>query len=251
MGLGADDIIIIPDVHGRTFWRDAVRLFPNAKYIFLGDYLDPYPEEKITVEDAYRGLKDIIDFARKNEGKVTLLWGNHDLHYLYSIIEGSRFDTSHANRNRSLFTKNADLFSLSYETEVSGKRFLFSHAGVGRLWLKRAYPSVSPEDVSASILNEAMKEDSFILSLGDISFHRGGLSEWGSPVWADLDEMICEDNIIPGIVQIFGHTQLRTAVNFGDMFYCLDCRKCFYLDSGTGKIKDLYFGEDPLLIQPQ
>ena len=53
--------IIIPDVHGRTFWRDAVRDRENENIIFLGDYLDPYPSEGITPEKAYRELLDIID----------------------------------------------------------------------------------------------------------------------------------------------------------------------------------------------
>ena len=39
-------LIIIPDVHGRSFWRDAVKRNPGAEFIFLGDYLDPYPDER-------------------------------------------------------------------------------------------------------------------------------------------------------------------------------------------------------------
>ena len=33
-------LIIIPDVHGRSFWRDAVVKYPHDEFIFLGDYLD-------------------------------------------------------------------------------------------------------------------------------------------------------------------------------------------------------------------
>ena len=42
-----NDLIIIPDIHGRTFWKEAIQKYPNSKTIFLGDYLDPYPHEGI------------------------------------------------------------------------------------------------------------------------------------------------------------------------------------------------------------
>ena len=37
-------ILVIPDVHGRTFWKEPVcKLIESVdKVIFLGDYLDPY-----------------------------------------------------------------------------------------------------------------------------------------------------------------------------------------------------------------
>ena len=46
-------LIIIPDVHGRDFWRKAVEDNPGAEFIFLGDYLDPYGFEEITEEEAF------------------------------------------------------------------------------------------------------------------------------------------------------------------------------------------------------
>ena len=49
-------LIIIPDVHGRSFWRDAVKRNPGAEFIFLGDYLDPYPDEGYTDEEVIKGL---------------------------------------------------------------------------------------------------------------------------------------------------------------------------------------------------
>ena len=52
---------IIPDVHGRTFWRSAVESAPEGtRFVFLGDYLDPYPWEEIYPEDATVMLAEII-----------------------------------------------------------------------------------------------------------------------------------------------------------------------------------------------
>jgi hypothetical protein len=39
-----NNILAIPDVHGRIFWKGPVKKYMAAvdKVIFLGDYLDPY-----------------------------------------------------------------------------------------------------------------------------------------------------------------------------------------------------------------
>ena len=66
-------LTIIPDVHGRPFWRDAVHTRPDDDFIFLGDYLDPYPDEGVSREDAFAGLLDIIEFKKRNPDRVTLL----------------------------------------------------------------------------------------------------------------------------------------------------------------------------------
>ena len=40
-------LLVIPDVHGRTFWKTPVRKYLDHvdRVIFLGDYLDPYKDE--------------------------------------------------------------------------------------------------------------------------------------------------------------------------------------------------------------
>ena len=35
------NILIIPDIHGRTFWKECIKCECD-EIIFLGDYLDPY-----------------------------------------------------------------------------------------------------------------------------------------------------------------------------------------------------------------
>lgn len=46
-------VIIIPDVHGRKFWRSALSWVETTPIVFLGDYLDPYRDEGIDSEEAY------------------------------------------------------------------------------------------------------------------------------------------------------------------------------------------------------
>ena len=55
-----EDILIIPDIHGRTFWKDACSKW-EGKVIFLGDYLDPYSDEGIHFEDAVINFINILD----------------------------------------------------------------------------------------------------------------------------------------------------------------------------------------------
>ena len=70
-------MIVIPDVHGRTFWKDAVKNKENEEIIFEGDYLDPYPNENIPPGNALENFKEIIEFKKQHPDNVILLVGNH------------------------------------------------------------------------------------------------------------------------------------------------------------------------------
>ncbi len=59
-------ILIIPDVHGRTFWESALKSGDYEKIVFLGDYTDPYEIEGITNSDALKNFKSIISFKQQN-----------------------------------------------------------------------------------------------------------------------------------------------------------------------------------------
>ena len=64
MAYNNNDIIVIPDIHGRQFWRRAVELYPDADTIFLGDYHDPYPAEGITNEESLANLRELFDYVK-------------------------------------------------------------------------------------------------------------------------------------------------------------------------------------------
>lgn len=83
-------IIIVPDVHGRTFWKLAKEKINEIdRVVFLGDYLDPYPVEDISLEKAIEGLKEIINFKKEFSEKVILLIGNHKKYFKF-IIYGKK-----------------------------------------------------------------------------------------------------------------------------------------------------------------
>ena len=120
-------ILIIPDVHGRTFWKTAVTQYENEcdKIIFLGDYLDPYPWEEITRKEAIRNFEEIIEYKQKNKDKVVLILGNHDMHYWTKDFKTrSRYDSSNAWHIMDDFAKHRSLFVLAHEETVGDKKYL-------------------------------------------------------------------------------------------------------------------------------
>lgn len=73
-------ILIIGDVHGRTFWKKALNIIDEMdKVVFLGDYLDPYFYEGISIVEALSNFKEIIEFKHNYYDKVILLIGNHKM----------------------------------------------------------------------------------------------------------------------------------------------------------------------------
>lgn len=234
-------MIIIPDVHGRQFWKDAVKKRkPEEHVVFLGDYLDPYgyewPQGKnIDVwKEIWDNFNEIIEYKRKHPRTVTLLLGNHDCHYYFNGIGGgSRYDNFHASVIRKKFQENKHLFQLAYEKNIGGKRFIFSHAGIHKLWIEDWFgDSVTDKNV-VRYLNDALKTEdySLIRALDQYSAYRGGIESYGSIIWADIREWSKAEKSPFGDVQIFGHTQLNgEPINFGDVFYDLDVRRGFRID---------------------
>lgn len=224
--------IIIPDVHGRTFWRDAVRGNEEARIVFLGDYLDPYPHEGITPEKALSEFKAILQFKKEHPDNVTLLLGNHDLGYIDWHICDCRHDYLHEIEINALFRDNLDFFDLcTQETISSGKKVLFSHAGLHPDWVKE-HPELFPAgQFDAAKLNsqfhvEAIR-DKVLAALSDVSYYRGGWNTAGSLVWADIREY---NGITTDIFQIVGHTQVGNSPQIFDNVICVDCHRAFSLN---------------------
>lgn len=216
-------ILIVPDVHGRKFWIEALSKIDMVdKVVFLGDYLDPYPWEDISKLDAIKEFKDIIEFKRSNPDKVILLLGNHDCAYCFDFGSASRYDYENEFEIKSLFKENMDIFRLYYK---EGK-YLFSHAGITNDWLKTYLPEYDMERFTTLTTKE------LIPFLWKVSFYRGGSNNTGSIIWSDVEEGDRESTFY----QIFGHTQLEKDPIINNTYACLDVRKCFLLDTEDGTI---------------
>lgn len=228
-------ILIIPDVHGRTFWKKALDTGEYEKVIFLGDYVDPYEFEGITSEMALDNFKSIIAYKQQNTDKVVLLLGNHDLHYFseyyYELAGGSRYNPFLAMTLHRLFWDNRQLFQLAWETELGDKHYLFSHAGITQTWLSENVEQIGKPD--AWHLNRLIQTNEGLEALAQVGRLRGGYYESGSMVWADVDELAMSDPL-PNCYQVVGHTMQLDSPIITDKFACLDCRMAFSLDD-TGQ----------------
>lgn len=228
------DTIIIPDIHGRDFWRWTVaQRKEEDTLIFLGDYLDPYENEWIYWSDAYKGLLDIIALKRENPEKVVLLLGNHDLHYLFPNLRGSRYNEYQAEKIRKTFEDNMDCFQMAAECKIDERRYLLTHAGVNKAWVQKYADVFGPVDkLTADTFNSLMFKDAFVEALGDVSFLRWGSAPAGSMVWADVEEFEWSEARLPDVIQVFGHTLQDNGPRIIDhSIYCLDCKKGFMLDA--------------------
>lgn len=229
-------LLIIPDVHGRYFWKDAVEQHNDIPVVFLCDYLDPYHNyiEDISVDDAICNFKEILDYKHLNSNRVTLLLGNHDIHYIASGINCSRKDSMHADELHDLFVSNLELFKLAANYPVAYKMFVMTHAGILKGWLSQHHPNIStdsPESIVAAINASCVELKTFVQYINDalmeVPFARGGGSKFGSIVWADESEHMHSTEPLPNIYQVFGHTQRLEEPLITNQFANLDCRKAF------------------------
>ena len=233
-------LLIIPDVHGRTFWKDATGRYGDKveNIVFLGDYLDPYPQEGITPEFAFENFRELLAYAQTDD-RVTLLLGNHDLHYLYpqDFERCTRYSSDNALKISHELQLTAQPFRMAFATEVGGKKFLLSHAGVTKSWYERNKELIGT--LTVEHLNDLRLGGIGFLTLNDLSVYRtwfGGF-ETGSMVWSDVRERVGAEEDVEGFeYQIFCHTQLADEPIITDTWACIDCRKAFLL-THEGKLQ--------------
>ena len=213
-------LLIIPDIHGRLFWISATRKYPDLPVIFLGDYLDPYTHyEGILPSEALANFKEILDFKKANMERVTLLLGNHDIHYFDKDMNSSRKDKGRYEEIHQIFSENLSLFKLAMTVKTEGKDFLFTHAGVDINWLRYRMPDVNPKavnDICKSLNDKLITEESlfdFVFNgLMDVSASRQYMRER-----------------LPNVYQVFGHTQQESEPVITEQYACLDCRRTFLI----------------------
>lgn len=261
--------IIIPDVHGRTFWKDAISKYPQEQYpdikiIFLGDYLDPYTSiENISKEDAYNNFLEILELIN-NDSRVVPLIGNHDWHYFVNL-DTCRIDKARERDIEKLFKDNISKFRLTYTIEINGKKYIFTHAGITQGWLDDIAISARyeidqwnhggvdknhdekflwmselrliNESYNFELLEECLKhyDDSFYSGpMSMISRERGGWNAYGSCIWADISEHVYDESNIGDYYQIFAHTitypKYIPIIPEDRNWAMLDCGHAFTLD---------------------
>jgi hypothetical protein len=208
--------IIIGDVHGSTYWKEIVKKQPNCRYVFLGDYLDPY--EEVDDKTLLENLQDIIRFKKAHPNEVVLLLGNHDLHY---FVEESmlctRFNYALAPDISEIFRTNYHLFQFAYQVD----KCLFTHAGVIHKWFVEDFKGDLTKNIADQLNNPAPERLEALFQCG---FFRGGkVNDVGGIFWADIREL---REPLQGYTQIVGHNRVKDILdrtsNGGRLIFC-DC----------------------------
>jgi predicted phosphodiesterase len=194
-------ILTIGDIHGLTTWKE---VDPNEydKIIFVGDYVDSYDVSNITI---LKNLNDIIDFKKQYSDKVILLFGNHDIQYLYDEetrykCSGYRYLMSYD--LKKVFNDNKDLFQYAYQLD----NVIWTHAGITEMWAKEILKDVDKYEY-ANKINELAQEKKTLNDIMLVGRSRGGFALTGGPLWADFNSDV-KDDPITGLIQIFGHTEV-------------------------------------------
>lgn len=235
--------LIIPDVHGREFWREPVMETlhdTDAHIVYLGDFHDPYPQEFDSDDWGYLRrsvdqFKEIIELKKKYPDRITLLIGNHDCGYaIGDDICSSRMDRSHRSELENLFRDNKNLFQLAEECDIAGRHIVFSHAGILKGWADLVWgeDALDPHFNVVDRLNNAWLTDHYGIldALGNYDNYRGwGGFKYGSPVWSDIRAWLYVTPEETYGFNIVGHTQVERPIIL-DTIADLDCRKAFYLD---------------------
>ena len=208
--------IVFGDIHGSTYWKKVVKENPSCRYIFLGDYLDPY--ENITCNQLLDNLKEIIQLKKNRPDDVILLLGNHDLHYIRLDVEPcSRFDEAIAKDAYYLFLENKHLFAYAFQ---EGNR-IFTHAGISEKWFFEDFGGNAEKDI-AEQLNNPYRDQ--LPALYRCGWLRGGdINAVGGILWADINEL----NVpLRGYTQFVGHNRVGKTIQYeandGLIVFC-DC----------------------------
>jgi len=227
-------IVVVPDIHGRNFWKKLLDRKPIYPIIFLGDYTDPYPNEGVSEEECYKNFLDILDFKNKYPDDITLLIGNHELHYFDEAYKCTRFSWFYYEKYKRLLEVGLDNSIFQLCKQIGN--YLFIHAGILKDW----YDSHKGEFLKLGNTIEEQLNKYFIVNKGafcEISYLRWGLHNSGSPIWADIREFTSEEKLFDdNIIQIVGHTQVRSEEPvIVKNVRVLDNRNIHILQLSTGK----------------
>ncbi len=203
-------IACIGDVHGVTRWQEVKDLSVDH-VVFVGDYVDSH---ELSDQDIFDNLVEILSFKTEHETEVSLLLGNHDIHYrYYPKFRSTGFRQSMQPQLTKLFEENAPLF----EVAVNFRDFVFTHAGLTRAWAMKATDRILPPRDLTELLNSRPGNENSLSQLAMVGLMRGGPHDCGGPFWCDYHLELVHDPY-PGINQVVGHTRTNFLIqeNIGD-----------------------------------
>lgn len=185
--------IIIPDIHLKIERADQILSSEDwDQAVLQGDLFDDFGDTAVQNQIAATWLKGLL-----YDPRFTVLWGNHDQHYLldnpYWICSGY----SKA-KHDAILEVGIDPTRLKLATVVDGG-WLISHAGFHSHYLEM-HKDVGP--ITASEIARLEMLDGKVPQLCQIGRDRGGKGIIGGITWLDYGSFVPH----PEYRQIFGHT---------------------------------------------
>jgi len=211
-------LLIIPDLHGVSSWKEQVvraSLHKEIHIVFLGDYLDSFV---FNTHQIITNLEEIIELKKKLPDRITLLLGNHEYAYIFKKFNTSGTIAHMYTPYYNLLQRNIKLFDIAWGHTGPNGYTLVTHAGLTQHFYDSIVSAIKANDSSFSryvnsldkhpetlplheLLNYVKNDESLLWKVG---LYRKGISKTGSIIWADKRELLYD--AYPGIDQIVGHT---------------------------------------------
>lgn len=204
--------IAIGDIHGIDAWQKIVAKNKSAGVIFIGDYFDSFV---VPSTEQIDNFKKILKFKMANKDRVTMLMGNHELHYLASVEQ--RYSGYQSNRAAEIGGLISPLVKDGTIT-ISHKlgKFLFSHAGFTQPWCNENNLDWKADDFTDKV-NQLFLDnpDAFCFN----KYDRSGFGESPAqgPLWVRPDSL--GNHGIKGYTQVVGHSHMSHITYEHDTYF--------------------------------
>lgn len=217
-------VLVVGDIHGKwEMVNEAFDTFIKGHYdkiIFMGDIYDSFDR---TDEDMIHCANVINAMLKTYPDRVVVIVGNHDEAYLRYNPEHFRCSGFRPMLHVKL---HPQLLSMKkfYQYAYGIGNHLFTHAGVQYRWFSKHFNTLQncadmmgvditdPTHLWMVLDAVARTADSGIWKEKGPA-RRGMDSDYGSPMWCDLDEMLT-NGPYPGLHQICGHTHTDLMYRF-------------------------------------
>jgi predicted phosphodiesterase len=226
-------LLVIGDVHGRKSMMDWAyeNINLDTHILFLGDYVDSFDEDNYDIVSC---LREAIFLKQEWPEHVTLLWGNHDLQYLFLTdrrFRCSGYRDSIAPALHELFGRNKEMFTMAAQVD----KVLYTHAGVTNTWLQAHNEHCRDLALVVDQVNEIFLHTPAAFAPQGTDWTGNSAEE--SPIWV-RPEALLKDMAHP--IQAVGHTVLDEPERFtagGNVLWRLDTPYIVHEMSPYGELK--------------